>query len=435
MYKKTFIIFFVLTIIFTLLMAAGCSYKGDELPSGENTPSGELSSGNDNLNDNLHTHTYSSQWSNDGEYHWYAATCSHDVVDSKAKHDFKNGVCSVCKYCDTYGLIYQLNSDDTYTVAGIQENYSGTALFIPSKYNGKDVTAIAARAFEDHSELISVTIPDSINTIGAFAFDGCKGLTGVYISDMTSWCNINFKSSQSNPLEHAQKLYLNNMLVTRLNIPKDVEFLDSYAFYNCNDIIEITVDENNVRYKSQDNCVIDKTTGTLTLGCVNSIIPSYVKMIGPSAFSGCKGLTSIEIPLGVQTIGYYAFEDCSNLTEITLPSSVTSIRDGAFKNCTNLKNINLPGNLIKIGMKAFAYCTSLTSLQIPAGTQTIDQGAFASCTGLTQINIPSSVYEMGALAFVNCPALTIYCEDTTQPIGWDKTWMGSSNVVWNNQNI
>lgn len=165
-------------------MAAGCSYKGDELPSGENTPSGELSSGNDNLNDNLHTHTYSSQWSNDGEYHWYAATCSHDVVDSKAKHDFKNGVCSVCKYCDTYGLIYQLNSDDTYTVAGIQENYSGTALVIPSKYNGKDVTAIAARAFEDHSELISVTIPDSINTIGALAFVNCPALT-IYCEDAT----------------------------------------------------------------------------------------------------------------------------------------------------------------------------------------------------------------------------------------------------------
>ncbi len=114
---------------------------------------------------------------------------------------------------------------------------------------------------------------------------------------------------------------------------------------------------------------------------------------------------------------------------------MTSIRDGAFKNCTSLENINLPGNLVNIGMKAFAYCTSLTSLQIPDGTQTIDQGAFASCTGLTQINIPSSVYEMGALAFVNCPALTIYCEDATQPIGWDKTWMGNSNVVWNNQNI
>ena len=98
---------------------------------------------------------------------------------------------------------------------------------------GNGVTTIGEKAFYHCSNLTSVTIGNSVTSIGNDAFGTCSKLTNVYITDIAAWCNISFSSSTSNPLDYAGNLYLNNELVTDLTIPDSVTSIGSFAFYNC----------------------------------------------------------------------------------------------------------------------------------------------------------------------------------------------------------
>ena len=103
---------------------------------------------------------------------------------------------------------------------------------------------------------------------------------------------------------------------------------------------------------------------------MNTVIPDSVTEIGGSAFSGCSGLTEIDIPDSVTEIGDYAFSRCSGLTSINIPDSVTEIGKGAFSGCSGLTSINIPDSVTEIGYDA--YCDS----------------AFEGCSGLKEIIIP-----------------------------------------------
>ncbi len=147
---------------------------------------------------------------------------------------------------------------------------------------GNSVTSIGEHVFGRCSGLTSVTIPNSVTSIGSDAFEYCTGLKEVHISDIAAWCNIDFKTYYSNPLDYAHNLYLNGDLVTDLVIPYGVSEIKSLAFERC--------------------------------FCLTSIeIPNSVTSIGSGAFSYCSGLTSVTIPNSVTSIGSDAFYKCSNL--------------------------------------------------------------------------------------------------------------------------
>ena len=83
------------------------------------------------------------------------------------------------------------------------------------------------------------------------------------------------------------------------------------------------------------------------------VIPDSVKIIGDSAFSGCKGITSVAIPDSVQEIGSGAFRDCIALPHITIPDSVQKIGGDAFAGCQSLTAITIPDSVKEIGICAF----------------------------------------------------------------------------------
>ena len=117
--------------------------------------------------------------------------------------------------------------------------------------------------------------------------------------------------------------------------------------------------------------------------------------IGGNAFSGCSGLTSIEIPNSVKSIGNYAFQYCNGLTSIEIPNSVKSIGNYAFRSCSSLTSIEIPNSVTTIGSNAFYYCSGLTSIEIPNSVTLISDYAFSSCSGLEQIIVASgnTVYD------------------------------------------
>ena len=130
-------------------------------------------------------------------------------------------------------------------------------------------------------------------------------------------------------------------------------------------------------------------------------------VIGDNAFSGCYGLTSLNLPAGITSIGSRAFHGCSGLTSLNLPAGITSIGNGAFQGCSGLTSLNLPAGITSIGAFAFWGCSGLTSLNLPAGITWIDDHAFDGCSGLTSLNLPAGITEIGSDAlFEGCSGLT-----------------------------
>lgn len=232
----------------------------------------------------------------------------------------------------------------------------------------ENITTIGDSAFKDCSELTNIVIPDGVKTIGWEAFEGCSNLTSIEIpSGVTSigFSAFNGCSSltsieiPSGVTSIARYAFAGCKSLTNIEIPSDVTTIAEYAFsycrglnsiripckvtdigwtafQHCDGLTKIEVDNNNIKYTSENNCIIEKATKKLILGCKNSIIPNDITYIASAAFSGCTGLVSIVIPNTVETIGTGAFSDCANLQKIVLPKSVTRIATGAFDNCPRL---------------------------------------------------------------------------------------------------
>ena len=170
---------------------------------------------------------------------------------------------------------------------------------------GDSVQYIPAFLCSGMKNLTSITISNSVTSIGIGVFENCTGLTKInYTGDIKGWLNIEMKCS---PILYAKEMYINDILLTDLVIPEGITIISS-NFRGCKSLTSVT-------------------------------IPNSVTSIGDCAFSDCIGLTSIAIPNSVTSIGNYAFSGCTGLTSITIPNSITSIGGSAFKECNNLTTI------------------------------------------------------------------------------------------------
>ena len=304
--------------------------------------------------------------------------------------------------------MYDTNKGTAWVAAG--EACSGSVTICETLTSGNStyyVTSIDAHAFEG-SNITSITIPYTIKSIGIGAFRSCNNLKEVHISDLLIWCNIKFGD---NPLRYAHNLYLDNKLVTDLEIPDCVPSIADYAFRGCTSLTSV-------------------------------IIPNSVKDIGNYAFQDCSGLTSVTIPNSITSIGSNTFDGCSGLTSVTIPNSVTSIGSNAFNGCTGLNQVHIsdmkawcnikfnsvtdnplyyahnlylgdelvtdleiPDGVTSIGY-ALSGCSSLTSVAIPNSLKDIGDYSFSGCSGLTSVTFPNSVRSIGRYAFNGCNSLT-----------------------------
>ena len=175
------------------------------------------------------------------------------------------------------------------------------------------------------------------------------------------------------------------------------------------DLSEAKIVEGGGSYCSDYYTSNDKIGDVAFSGCsglTNLNLPAGITEIGPYALYGCSGLTSLNLPAGITSIGPGAFNKCSGLTSLNLPAGITKIGGGAFDGCSGLTSLNLPAGITEIGWDAFYGCSGLTSLNLPAGITSIGNYAFRYCSGLTSLNLPAGITSIGFYAFDGCSGLT-----------------------------
>jgi len=210
------------------------------------------------------------------------------------------------------------------------------------------ITTIKSKAFKDCVGLKSVTVPNSLIKVEIDAFENCNGLEAVYISDIKSWCKIDFEANTANPLYKGQKLYLNGELVTELNLSDDITEISDRSLWLYDELTKVTASKDNPAFSSFDGILYNKDYTEFVLipkklrGTVT--IHEGIKKIGDFNFRDRKELTEITLPDGVIKIGLCSFACCSSLKRITIPKSVTIIAAQALYGCKNLTEIVFTGS-------------------------------------------------------------------------------------------
>ena len=288
--------------------------------------------------------------------------------------------------------------------------------------------------FCEKRTLTSVTIGNSVTSIGNNAFEHCKGLTSI-------------------------------------TIPNSVTSIGDDAFYGCSGLEGIVVDPDNTMYDSRDNCnaIIETESKTLLYGCKNTVIPNSVTSIGGGAFYGCSALTSITIPNSVISIGESAFNGCEELKQVINFSNLTFNKgsssngyiayyanevynapygsiDGDYifgkpNNVNTLlyylgneSELTLPADYIgegyAIGENVFKDNKTITSIIIPNSVTSIRNNAFYGCEGLRSITIGSSVASIGNQAFARCVSLKeLSFEDGTEILNLGYNKLGNDTYL------
>lgn len=312
--------------------------------------------------------------------------------------------CDLLKYNEYDNALYLGNSANPYTVL-IKAKDSG----ITTCEINKKTKVIYSFAFELCTELESITVPDSVISVGINIFN-CPKL------QYNEYDNALYLGNAENPYFMLAKA--KNEDITSCTIHEDTKVILSYAFYQCNSLTSIT-------------------------------IPESVIFIADYAFSWCEGLTDVTISDGVK-VGEKAFVGSNNIENITASAEVLAsillynvktavitggdtVKNLLFSNCKQLTSVVLPDSITVIESNIFSECISLTTVIIPDGVITVDGNLFNGCVNLTDVVIPGSVKSLGNYWFFGCTSLkTVTFKGTKaqwNALEKDETWDNNAGAV------
>lgn len=369
----------------------------------------------------------------------------------------------------------ETSGDFTYTVNddGISvtiKRYTGksTDVVIPSTIDGYTVTEIYGEAwgfdnaFYNCTSIVSITLPETLTTIGAHAFRGCTSLESIHIPasvtsvdnfyDCTSLKTITVDenntvfSSVDGILYDFDKTTLIKIpdgYSEAVQLPSTLKKIEYLSIDNCINVTSLTVDAANESFCSVGNMILtadEKTILYAAKGIELANIPDSVTKInneafanssklknvnftsnnklveiGNSSFGHCVSLESINLEacVNLKILGPYAFTYCSALKEISIPNTITEIYDHTFYRCSSLETVSLPSKLVSIRTCAFQECWNLTNIEFPDTLQIIESTAFWGGK-MKEIFIPKSVISIGDNPFHYCEAESITVDEENE---------------------
>ena len=277
--------------------------------------------------------------------------------------------------------------------------------------------------FSNCKTLTSITIPESVTTVGGSCFGNCSSLTSIVWNakhvEQVKWGGGSWLGA---PLPAYDMFEGVRSQITSFVFGESVEYIPDYLCYNMENLTSVVV-PNNVT--AIGGAVFEGCT-SLTYAKLSDQITDmpylrtgdpYVALYYHGTFTDCSALTEVILPKNLISVGAYAFEGCSALTSITIPNSVVIIEDYAFNDCSSLTSVTLPNSLTTIGERAFQNDSSLTSITLPNSLTSIGEATFSDCSSLTLITIPENVDNIEERAFNDCSSLTsiiwnaMYCGD------------------------
>lgn len=343
----------------------------------------------------------------------------------------------------------ELSEKEAAAVTTTNANFFGEYASFVTSFNEfqyfTGIREIVNSTFEDCSKIESIILPNSITSIGVWAFGNCSKLKEIVIPNSVT--RIGSSALMGTGIES-------------ISIPASVTEIESYTFYACTSLKSIDIPNSITRIGENafDCCyslvAIDIPNSVSYIGedafleCQNleSItLPNSIKTLERGLFYNCYKLSSVKIPDSVTLIHELAFVNCWALTQITLPDSLTAI-GAAFSGCENLKSFygkfssndnrcistdgeliafapaglisyTIPNSITKIGKRAFIECDKLEEIIIPDGVTKIGEWAFSECHNLDNVIIPGSVAFIDSSAFYNCDQLTtVYIKSTIPPV-------------------
>lgn len=283
----------------------------------------------------------------------------NNIVFSKNNEDTKQTY-------DADGFRYYLNEKSEAVITRYIGGESNVT--VPSALGGHKVTAIAPLAFSSLKStvysglvfaddryiaedlLVSVTLPDTVKTIGKYAF------------------------AQNHSLE-------------KFNIPTGIERIPAECFFNCDSLTNIVLPESVAE--------IDNMAFRWCESLENVEIPGVVK-IGDCAFQKCESLIRIEMK-GVEKVGDNAFQLCKALSDVGYSAKLREVGNGSFSDCNLTGTLDI-SSVVKIGAGAFMD-TNIEKVILNDNLERLEYGVFQGCTLLEEINFPSKLVSIGECCF------------------------------------
>ena len=197
---------------------------------------------------------------------------------------------------------------------------TNTSVAVPAQLGGQDVVAIGDAAFAG-KEVVGVSLPDTVVTIGEEAFYYCLALVEVRFG-------------------------------------AGVRTVGLDAFHGCVALSDVYLNEGLQEIGERAFCMC---------GMVKSIqLPGTLETIGVGAFT-MAGLPSVTVPGSVKLVDMQAFAYCSELTTVAIEDGAVTLGDEVFQNCKALKDVTLPGSVTEFGWDVFSYCENFV-IHAPAGS-------------------------------------------------------------------